>query len=115
MRHDHVRRAAVPAAVVSERRKHVRKTVLLPCRVDGVTTSGTLQMLDLSGGGCFVATKETVVASASVTVHARLGTVDVPLTGRIVHCQRGRGFAVEFENLSDASRTQLDAFLKRPS
>ena len=115
MRQDHVRRAAVPAAAVSERRKHVRKTVLLPCRVDGVTMSGTLQMIDLSAGGCFVATQETVIASTSVTIHASLGNVDVPLTGRIVHCQRGRGFAVEFENLSNASRKQLDAFLKRQS
>ena len=77
----------------SERRKHVRRAVLLPCKVEGAWAHGTMQIVDLSVGGCFVATRETIPAGTQITLHAKLAGTEVRFTGRVVHMQGGRGFA----------------------
>jgi len=93
-----------------ERRQHVRQAVLLPCRLDGVTNAA-MQVVDLSAGGCFVATRTAIPSGSQVTVYARLGGAEVPFTGRIVHVRSGRGFAMEFVDLASDSRLQLEQFL----
>ena len=93
-----------------ERRRHIRQAVLLPCRLDGVT-NGAMQVIDLSEGGCFVATRTAIPSGALVTVYARFGGAEVPLNGRIVHVRSGRGFAMEFVDLASEARLQLDQFL----
>ena len=42
-----------------ERRKHVRRTVLLPCRVESPTTNEMMHVIILSEGGCLVAARNT--------------------------------------------------------
>ena len=86
---------------------------MLPCRVDGVATSGTTHVVDVSAGGCFIATRSTADTGAEVTVHAKFGGVELALTGRIVHAQSGRGFAIEFGNLPSDTRYLLEHFLTR--
>ena len=104
MRHDQI-----------ERRKHVRRAVLLHCRLEGAATQGTLQVIDLSAGGCFVRTTDVVPAGADVTVHATFAGTEVSLRGRVAHVQPGRGFAVEFVDLADETRQQLERFLPKAS
>ena len=96
----------------SDRRQYVRQSVKLPCRVDGVTTSGLMQVTNLSAGGCFIATRGPVAAGSEVTVHAKCGGVELALTGRVVHAQPGHGFAIEFEKLSSDTRDLLEEFLR---
>jgi hypothetical protein len=96
-----------------DRRKYARQAVLLPCRVDGVKTKGSMQVTDLSAGGCFVATRDPVDAGSEVTIHARLAGVELPLPGRVVYVKTGRGFAIEFGNLASDTRYLLEQFLTR--
>ena len=97
----------------SDRRQYARQSVMLPCRVDGVTTTGTTHVIDVSAGGCFVATRDSVARDLAVTVHAKFGGVELALTGRVVHARPGRGFAIEFGNLPSDTRYLLDQFLMR--
>ena len=96
----------------SDRRKHARRTVLLPCRMENPATSPPMQVINLSAGGCLVAARDTVVQPGGhITLHAQLEDVELPLTGRVVHARSGWGFALEFENLASATRHHLEQFL----
>jgi len=95
----------------SERRKHVRRTVLLPCRMGSPATNETMHVINLSQGGCLVAGRDSVVQrGAQVTVHVKLEDVEVPLTGRVVHARDGWGFALEFVNLASDTRQHIERF-----
>jgi PilZ domain-containing protein len=96
-----------------DRRQFARQSVMLPCRVDGVATSGTMQVTDLSAGGCFIATRESVAAGSDVTIRAKFAGVELALTGRVVHVRPGSGFAIEFGNLPPDTRYMLEHFLTR--
>ena len=95
----------------SDRRKHARRMVLLPCRVEGADARGPMQVIDLSEGGCFVATTDRYAAGVHLTLQIKLGKSEVALTGRVVHARPRRGFAVEFVNLSQGAVQRLEAFL----
>ena len=97
----------------SDRRKYARQSVMLPCRMDGVTTSGTMQVTDVSAGGCFVATRDPVAAGSEVTIRAKFAGVELALTGRVAHVKPGHGFAIEFGNLPSDTRYMLEHFLTR--
>ena len=97
----------------SDRRMFARQSVSLPCRVDGVTTQEPLRITDVSAGGCFVAAHDPMTVSQEVTIHAKFAGVELSLVGRVVHVQRGRGFAIEFGNLATDTRYLLDQFLTR--
>src|SRR5687768_8413029 len=94
----------------SDRRQYARQSVMLPCRVDGVTTGGTMQLIDVSAGGCFIATRASVATGAEVTVHAKFAGVELALPGRVVHVRPERGFAIEFRNLPSDTRHLLEHF-----
>jgi PilZ domain-containing protein len=86
---------------------------MLPCRVDGVTTNGTMHVIDVSAGGCFIATRAAVATGAEVTVRAKFAGVELALPGRVVHVHPERGFAIEFGNLPSDTRYLLEHFLTR--
>ena len=93
----------------SERRKHARRTVLLPCRVESSTTSETMHVINLSQGGCLVAARGSVFQrGVQVTLHVKFDDVELPLTGRVVHARDGWGFALEFVNLANDTRRYLE-------
>ena len=97
----------------ADRRKYARQAVSLPCRVDGVTTSGTMQIQDVSAGGCFIATRDAVASGTEITIHAKLPGATLTLPGRVVRVKPGRGFAIEFGNLASDTRYLLEQFLTR--
>ena len=70
-----------------------------------------MQVIDLSEGGCLVAARHPVPAGSEITLHVNLAGIELPFTGRVVHVQRGRGFAVEFRNLPSETRQELEQFL----
>ena len=95
----------------SERRKHVRRTVLLPCRLESPATNETIHVINVSQGGCLVAARDTAVQpGAHVTLRVTFEEIELPLTGRVVHARDGWGFALEFVNLTDDTRQHLDRF-----
>ena len=97
----------------SDRRQYARQSVMLPCRVDGVTTNETMQVIDLSAGGCFIATRALITAGSDITILAKVAGVELALPGRVVHVKPERGFAIEFLNLPSNTRYMLEHFLTR--
>ena len=96
----------------SDRRKHVRRTVLLPCRMESPATNQAMQVINLSEGGCLVAARDTVVQPGGhVTLHVKLEGVELQLTGRVVHARKEWGFALEFVDLASDARHHLERFL----
>ena len=96
----------------SDRRKHVRRTVLLPCRMEGPAANQAMNVINLSPGGCLIAARDVgVQPGAQVTVNVKFEGLELPLTGRIVHARAGWGFALEFVNLASETRRHLEQFL----
>ena len=95
----------------SERRKHVRRTVLLPCRVEHPATNETMLVINLSEAGCLIAARDAAFQrGAQVTVHVKFDDIELPLTGSVVHARDGWGFALEFVNLATDTRRYLEQF-----
>ena len=96
----------------NERRKHVRRPVFLNCRIEGTAVAGSLQLTDLSESGCFIATSETLPVGSQVTIHVVLSGTEIPLMGRVIRVQPGRGVGIEIIRVgSQQARRALDAFL----
>ena len=83
--------------------------------MDGETNAtATMLVIDVSAGGCFVATRDPVAeVGAVIRIIATLTGVELPLVGRVVHVKPGRGFAIEFGDLPTDTRYMLDQFLIR--
>ena len=78
-----------------ERRKHPRRSVSLRCRIEGTSVAGAMQLTNLSESGCFIAASEAVPVGTEVTVLVTVAGTEIPIVGRVVRVQQGRGFAVE--------------------
>jgi hypothetical protein len=72
-----------------------------------------MRVTDLSAGGCFIATQDAIPEGSDVTVRAKLGGVELSLSGRIVRVSPGHGVAVEFSVLASDTRYLLEQFLTR--
>lgn len=92
----------------AERRKHLRRAVFIPCRLEG--SSAVMHLTDVSPGGCFVATSHEVALGSDITLRAAISGLEVSLPGRVVRVQPGRGFglAIRVAELNDAARQQLE-------
>jgi L-alanine-DL-glutamate epimerase-like enolase superfamily enzyme len=103
------------AQPVKERRKHVRRPVLLKCRIEGTSAVGAMQLTDLSESGCFVATSEPLAVGSPAMLYVTLSGDEIPILGRVVRVQEGRGFGVEIDVklLSQYSRQTLERFLRQ--
>ena len=90
-----------------ERRKHVRRAVVIPCRLEG--SSAAMHLTDVSPGGCFVATSHEVTVGSDITLRTTMSGKEVSLTGRVVRVQPGRGFglAIDVSTMNDDARRQF--------
>ena len=96
----------------AERRKHVRRVVFIPCRLEG--SSAAMHRTDVSPGGCFVATNHEVAVGAGITLRATISGAEVSLPGRVVRVQPGRGFGLVLNvaELNDAARQTLEGSVR---
>ena len=107
-----IRRMATPH---KERRKHLRRPVLLNCHIEGTTVAGPLQITDLSESGCFIATSHPLTPDSQVTLLATLAGDRIRIIGRVVRVQPGRGAGIEI-NLSllrQYDRLALEDYLRQ--
>ena len=100
-----------------ERRKHLRRPVLLDCRFEGTTVKGPLQLTDLSESGCFIATSHPLTLDSPITLFVTLAGDEIRIIGRVVRVQTGRGVGVEINRslLSQYARLALEDFLRQPA
>jgi hypothetical protein len=88
--------------------------VLVECRVEGASGRQQMRLTDLSPVGCFVDTSIAFPADTQVTLYIQLGESELTLSGRVIPMkQAGFGFGVEFANMDDATREQLDAYIRQ--
>jgi hypothetical protein len=102
------------AQPAGERRKHLRRPVLLNCRVEGVTVAGPLQITDLSESGCFIATSHPLALDSQITLFVTLEGDEIKIIGRVVRVQPGRGVGIKINVslLSQYARLALEDFLR---
>jgi hypothetical protein len=99
-----------------ERRKHVRRPVLLNCRIEGTTIEGPLQLTDLSESGCFIATSHPLKRDSQIALFVTLAGDEIRIIGRVVRIEPGRGAGVQINLslLSQYARLVLEDFLRQP-
>ena len=97
----------------AERRKHERRPVLITCRAEGAFSHAAMQLIDLSEGGCFVATGAEFPRGMRLTLVAMVAGSEVILAGRVAHVQPGRGFGfeIDFEESPKGTRQRLEGLL----
>lgn len=95
------------------KRRHPRLPVLVDCRVEGASGRNEIRMTDLSRTGCYVDTAMSFPAGTPVTLYAQFGDGEVALPGRVIPLQAGGGFGVEFTELDEAAKKQLEAYLQQ--
>ena len=100
-----------------ERRKYLRRPVLLNCRIEGTTIAGPLQITDLSESGCFIATSHPLKRDSQITFFVTLAGDEIRIIGRVVRVEPGRGVGVEINLnlLSQYARLALEDFLREPA
>lgn len=88
---------------------------MLKCRIEGTAVAGSMQLTDLSEGGCFIATSEPLPVGSQVTIYVTVSGDEIPVTGRVVRFQPGRGFGVEINVnlLSQYSRQTLEQVVRQ--
>ena len=101
--------------MTDERRAHPRRTAPMDGFWRGASGDSQCRIADVSWGGCFVETvSDPVVGEATViTVQTPSGLIELP--SRIVSVERGIGFSVEFQTLSERHRQALSSLLGEPS
>jgi hypothetical protein len=91
-----------------ERRKHERVSATIDGRWLGASGGATCQVENLSLGGCFVRTAASSVEGIGVIRLILGGRASLSMAGRVVHAERGRGFGVQFRDMSLDARAELD-------
>jgi hypothetical protein len=97
----------------AERRRHARRQVLIACRAEGAFSHAAMRLIDLSEGGCFVATGAEFPRGLRLTLVATVAGSDVTLAGRVAHTQPGRGFGfeIDFDESPQGTRQRLEELL----
>ena len=94
-------------------RRYPRLPVLMECHVDGSSGHAEMRLTDLSPVGCYVDTNIVFPPETRVSLSVMLGDAEVKLTGRVVAMpSTGYGFGVEFVDLDDSTRRQLEAYIQ---
>jgi hypothetical protein len=112
-----------PDEVLEDNRKSVRKRVAIPCAVNRGGTVFPGRLLDLSDGGAFVQTDQTIGCGTvlSIVFKAQVGgrAVFLGLKAKVVYVGRYLqgfenfyGFGAQFEPLPDKMAARLAAVLE---
>ena len=97
----------------NEKRRYPRLPVLMECRVDGASGHAEMRLTDLSPVGCYVDTNISFPPDTRVSLTVKLGDSEVTLSGRVVPMpSTGYGFGVEFVDLDDNTRQQIEAYIQ---
>ena len=86
---------------------------MVECRLEGLSERTATRISDLSLTGCFIEAITPMPVGRQIVVYINVGGVEVALTGRVARVQddRGRGFALDFENLSAEARGAVRSLL----
>ena len=94
-----------------ERRKHPRVSATVDGRWLGAAGGATCHVENISLGGCFVRTSAPSIEGMGVIRFILGGKTSLTVAGRVVHAERGRGFGVQFRDMSQDVRVELERHL----
>jgi len=96
-----------------ERRRQPRRLLMVECRLEGLSQRTATRISDLSLTGCFIEAITPMPVGRQITVYIDVGGDEVALNGRVARVQeeKGRGFALDFENLSEAAKAAVMSLL----
>ena len=91
--------------------------MMVECRLEGLSERTAARISDLSLTGCFVEVITPMSVGSKLTVYVKVGGREVALNGRVARVQTdlGRGFALEFENLSDDAKSAVASLVQPPA
>ena len=86
---------------------------MVECRLEGLSERTATRISDLSLTGCFIEAITPMPVGRQINVYVNVGGEEVTLTGRVARVQddRGRGFALDFENLSASAKAAIASLL----
>jgi len=86
---------------------------MVECRLEGLSQRTATRISDLSLTGCFIEAITPMPVGRHITVYIDVGGDEVALNGRVARVQdeKGRGFALDFENLSAAAKAAVMSLL----
>lgn len=96
-----------------QQRRYPRWPVSIDCEVGGASGRSSMRLSELSVGGCYVDTRTMFAEGTPVTITAMFPDTELTFTGRVLYVHPGYGFGVGFDPLSDATREQLEEFLRQ--
>jgi hypothetical protein len=94
-------------------RRYPRWPVSIDCEVEGASGRSTMRLSELSAGGCYVDTRTMFAEGTPITIKAMFPAAELTFTGRVLYVQPEYGFGVGFDPLPDATREQLEEFLRQ--
>jgi len=99
----------------TDRRRWPRYSVLVACRIEGISTRTSVRLTELSIGGGYVDANTRLHAGASITVIMDLDGTEVTVPARVVYAlgRTGFGFAFDMNDLSKEAQKELEQFLRR--
>jgi hypothetical protein len=87
--------------------------MMVECRLEGLSQRTATRISDLSLTGCFIEAITPMPVGRQITVYINVGGDEVALNGRVARVQeeKGRGFALDFENLSQPAKDAITSLL----
>ena len=97
-----------------ERRRWPRYSVMVDCRIEGVSTRTVVRLTALSIGGGYVDATTSLQSGEAVALVMTLDGTELTVPARIIYTTAGRGFGFAFDRdeMPDASREQIEEFLR---
>ena len=91
-----------------ERRQFDRSRLIVDVHFDGADLTGVASTKDISPGGLYLSTKTNIPVGSSLTLRIPLKDNHVVLTAEVVYSNPGEGVGVQFRDVSDETRAQLE-------
>jgi hypothetical protein len=98
----------------AERRRYVRLTRPLDGGWHGRSGSAACRIADIGWGGCFIDSRTSPPMNEATVISVGDADGSIKIAGRVVHVERGVGFSVQFEPLTNQQVVALTRLLGDP-
>ncbi len=98
----------------SDRRRWPRHSVLVPCRIEGISNRTSVRLTELSIGGGYVDANTPLQVGDPIGLVMDLDGRELAVPGRVLYLipRTGFGFAFEWDDMPLEAREAIEQFLK---
>lgn len=95
-------------------RRFPRLSVVLDCRIEGLSGRASVRLTELSVAGGYVDTNATFRVGDRVRFGMLLDGTEIPVTARVIytHTGIGFGFTFEFDEMDPSARERIEELLR---